>query len=99
MKKNLPQPINVMSRKPFIPYYADAKWFLTPATYEEVINSKGVDYIVIDRAVDFYLRPELRFLFDTTKIPADLKFMVGIRNPRTSELHIGVYKINRSLSE
>lgn len=96
MKENLPAPVRVMSRKPYIPYYADAIWFVTPATYEEVIklaHSKGVDYIVVDRSIEFYLRPELRFLFDTAQRPADLKFMGGIRHPRTQELYIGVYKI------
>lgn len=102
MRENLPAPVRVMSRKPYIPYYADAIWFLTPATYEEVIklaHANGVDYIVVDRGIDFYLRPELRFLFDTAKIPADLKFVGGIRHPKTQELYIGVYKINRNLSE
>lgn len=101
MRDNLPAPVRVMSRKPYIPYYADAIWFGTPATYEEVIklaHAEGVDYIVVDRGIEFYLRPELRFLFDTAKIPADLKFMGGIRDPRTHELYIGVYKISRSLS-
>lgn len=98
MRKNLPAPVRVMSRKPYIPYYADAIWFGTPETYEEVINlahSKGIDYIVVDRSIEFYLRPELRFLFDTTKIPADLKFVGGIRHPRTQELYIGVYRIEK----
>ena len=98
MKENLPHPIRVMSRKPFIPYYADAIWFVTPATYKEVIelaNQKAIDYIVIDKNVDYYLRPELRFLFDTKQAPADLKFISGIRHSKTGNLMVGIYKINR----
>jgi len=98
MKENLPYPFRVMSRKPFIPYYADAIWFVTPATYKEVIelaNQEAIDYIVIDRKFEYYLRPKLRFLFDTKQSPADLKFIEGIHNPKTGELVIGIYKINR----
>jgi len=98
MKENLPHPIRVMSRKPFIPYYADAIWFVTPSTYKAVIdlaNQNAVDYIVIDRRIDYYLRPELRFLFDTKQAPADLKFIDGIRHPKTGQLVVGIYKINR----
>jgi len=98
MKENLPHPVRVMSRKPYIPYYADAIWFVMPPTYMEVIelaNQKAIDYIVIDRRVDYYLRPELRFLFDTKQTPADLKFIDGIRHPKTGQLIIGIYKINR----
>ena len=101
MEKNLPQPIRVMTRKPYIPYYADAIWFTTPATYDEVIKlakSHEVDYIVIDRDIEFFLRPELRFLFDPKQAPQELKLISGIRYPRTNELYIGVYKINRNIT-
>ena len=101
MEKNLPQPIRVMSRKPYIPYYADAVWFATPATYDEVIKlakSHEVDYIVIDRDIEYFLRPELRFLFDPKEVPQELKLISGIRYPKTNELYIGLYKINRSIT-
>lgn len=96
IKKNLPEPVRVMSRKPFIAYYADAKWFGTPSTYPEVLElarSKHVDYIVIDRGIDYYLRPELRFLFDPNKIPPELKYMGGVKHPETGEMFIGLYRI------
>lgn len=96
MKENLPHPARVMARKPYIPYYADATWFLTPPTYNAVIefaDQNGIDYLVIDRKYDYYLRPELRFLFQTEQVPADLKLIYGTRNPRTGELVTGVYEI------
>lgn len=96
MKENLPHSARVMARKPFIPYYADAIWFLTPPTYNAVIafaDQNGIDYLVIDRKYDYYLRPELRFLFQTEQAPADLKLIYGTRNPRTGELVTGVYEI------
>lgn len=102
MKEKLPHPLRVMSRKPYVPYYADAIWFGTPATYEEVIKSakeKSVDYIVLDRDIEYYLRPELRFLFDPKQAPAELTFIGGIRHPKTGELYIGLYKINREIKK
>lgn len=98
MKENLPHQVRVMARKPFIPYYAEATWFSTPSTHAEIIEfagQNGIDYLVIDRKFDYYLRPELRFLFKTELAPADLKFINGIRNPRTGELVTGIYKISR----
>ena len=98
MKETIPKPIRIMSRKPNIPYYADAQWFVTPPTYPEVLELaklKNVDYIVLDKGVDYYLRPELRFLFDPNKIPPELKFMGGVKHPETGELFIGLFKIER----
>jgi hypothetical protein len=98
MEKNLPHPIRVMSRKPYVAYYADAIWFVTPATYDEVIKlarEKDVDYIVLDRDIEYYLRPELRFLFNPKQAPKELTLAGGIRYPQTGELYIGLYKINR----
>ncbi len=98
MKKNLEPPLRVMSRKPYIPYYADATWFLTPPTYSEVMKlsiSKAVDYIVVDREVDYHLRPALRFLLDPKQAPEELQFMGGTWSRTTNELYIGVYKIRR----
>ena len=88
----------MMSRKPYIPYYADAKWFGTPPTYLEVLElarSKHVDYILIDRGIDYYLRPELRFLFDPNKSPPELKYIGGVKHPETGELFIGLYRIEK----
>lgn len=98
MKENLKHPIKAMSRKPYIPYYADAIFFTTPATYEEVIelaNSRDIDYLIVDRDIDFYLQPKLRFLFNPEKAPKDLEFIGGVRHPQTGELYIGLYKIKR----
>lgn len=102
MKEKLPHPLRVMSRKPYVPYYADGVWFTTPSTYDEVIklaNEKSVDYIVLDRDIEYYLRPELRFLFDPKQAPGELTFVGGIRYPKTGELLIGLYKINRGLNK
>lgn len=102
MKKNLTHPRRVMSRTPYIPYYADAVWFSTPATYKTAMNlakTKNIDYMVIDRSIDFYLQPELRFLFNTTNIPPELNLILGIGNTRTKKLHIGVYKIEKDLMD
>lgn len=101
MKENLPQQIRVMSRKPYIPYYADAVWFNTPATYDEVIklaSSNAVDYIILDRGIEYYLRPELRFLFDPKQVPQSLEYVGGIRHPKTGELYIGIYRIRRVIT-
>ncbi|MCC7202781.1 MAG: glycosyltransferase family 39 protein [Nitrospirae bacterium] len=98
MNTNLPHPLRMMTRKPYIPYFAGATWFLTPSTYNAVIelaNQKGVDYIVVDRRYDYFLRPELRFLFHKELAPSDLKFIDGVNDSKTSELVIGIYKINR----
>lgn len=98
MKEKLPHPLRVMSRKPYVPYYADGVWFTTPPTYDEVIkqaNANAVDYIVLDREIEYNLRPELRFLFDPKQAPEELSFVGGIRYPKTGELYIGVYRINR----
>ena len=98
MKEKIPKPIRVMSRKPYIPYYADAQWFGTPPTYPEVLElakSKNVDYIVLDKGVDYYLRPELRFLFDPDKIPPELQFIGGVKHPKTGKLLIVLYRIER----
>ncbi|MCC6544973.1 MAG: glycosyltransferase family 39 protein [Nitrospirae bacterium] len=100
MKGNLPQPVRVMSRKPYIPYYAEALWFTTPATHKEVMElarSKEIDYIVVDKRVEYYLRPELRFLFYPKDAPKDFAFIGGIQNKKTGELSIGLYKINRTV--
>lgn len=99
MKGYLPRPVRVMSRKPYIAYYADAEWFGTPPTYVEVLElarSKNVDYILIDKGIEYYLRPELRFLFDLKHVPSELEFVGGIRHPGTEELVIGIFKIKKS---
>jgi len=97
MKDNLTKPLRVMARKPIIPYYANAQWFATPYTYKEVLELarvKNIDYILLDRGVDYYLRPELRFLFNPNKIPSELKYIGGIKHPRTGEVFIILYRIN-----
>lgn len=98
MKEKLPQPLRIMSRKPFIPFYADGVWFITPPTFPEVIQlakEKSVDYIVLDMDIDFVKRPALRFLFYQKQVPAELSFIGGIRHPKTGEFIIIIYKINR----
>lgn len=100
MKEKLPHPLRVMSRKPYVPYYADGVWFTTPPSYNEVMKlakENSIDYIVVDRNIEYYLRPELRFLFNPVQVPEGLKFIGGIRHPRTGELYIGIYRINRGI--
>lgn len=98
MRDNLPKPIRVMARKPITPYYADAQWFATPSTYPEVLELarlKDVDYILLDKGIDYHLRPELRFLFDPDKIPPELKYMGGINHSKTGDILIGLYRIEK----
>ena len=96
MKKNLPHPVRTMSRKPYIPYYADAIFFVTPPAFEDVINvakANNIEYIIMDRDVDYILRPQLRFLFNPDTVPENLKLIFGYSHPKTGEILIGVYRI------
>ena len=98
MKENLPRPIRVMSRAPFIPYHADGIFFLTPPTYEGVIETakaNNIDYIVVDRDVDYDLRPKLKFLFNPRIVPKDFKLIGGFTHPNTGEILTAVYRIEK----
>ncbi len=98
MKDNLPPPIRAMSRGPFVPYHADGIFFLTPPTYEAVIRTaraNNIDYLILDRDVDYDLRPKLKFLFNPARIPEELKLIGGYTHPTTGEILMAVYKIRR----
>ncbi len=98
MRDNLPKPVRLMARKPVTPYYADAQWFTTPPSYPEVLElatSKNVDYILIERDVDYHLRKELRFLFDPDQLPSELRYVGGIKHTGTGELFIGLFRIEK----
>ncbi|MBI5192086.1 MAG: glycosyltransferase family 39 protein [Nitrospirae bacterium] len=102
MKKELPHPLRVMSRKPFMPYYADAIWFNTPATYIEMLQlakEKSVDYIVLEREFEYERRPELRFLFYPKQVPPELSYIGGLQSPKTGEVYIALYRINREIGK
>ena len=98
MKENLPHPVRAMSRVPFIVYHADGIYYLTPSTYEGVISyarSNGIDYIVVDRDIDYNLRPKLKFLFTPRIVPKDFKLVGGYTHPVTGEILTAVYKIEK----
>jgi 4-amino-4-deoxy-L-arabinose transferase-like glycosyltransferase len=98
MKENLPRPIRAMSRAPFITYHAEGIFFVSPPTYEEVIGAAkayGIDYIVVDRDVDYDLRPRLKFLFNPRIVPKDFKLIGGYTHPTTGEILTAVYRIEK----
>lgn len=98
MKENLPRPIKAMSRAPFIVYHAGGIYYFSPPTYEEVLNAAkvyGVDYIVVDRDVDYDLRPKLKFLFNPRIVPKEFKLVGGYTHPTTGEILTAVYRIEK----
>lgn len=78
IKKNLPSDTIMMSRKAFIPVYADRKFLMLPfADYQDVIaysRVKGVNVIIMDEKYN-PSRPQLAFLFEK---PDQLKDLVPI---------------------
>ena len=98
MKENLPHPIRAMSRAPFIPYHAEGIYYFSPPTYEEVLNTAKVyriDYIVVDRDVDYDLRPKLKFLFNPGIVPKEIQTNRGYTHPNTGEILTAVYRIEK----
>ncbi len=98
MKENLPHPIRAMSRAPFIVYHAEGIYYFSPPTYEEVLNTAkvyGVDYIVVDRDVDYDLRPKLKFLFNPGIVPKEFRLIGGYTHPTTGEILTAVYRIEK----
>jgi 4-amino-4-deoxy-L-arabinose transferase-like glycosyltransferase len=69
----------VLSRKPFVSFYADASWEIVPvANYERTIafaRSRQVRFVVIDERLVGKLRPDLTFLLDPSNAPSDLKLL------------------------
>jgi 4-amino-4-deoxy-L-arabinose transferase-like glycosyltransferase len=76
LKDNMPAGSVVMSRYPAIAFYADAQWEPTPnAEYDQVrvyAQAQDIDYFVLDEAETVELRPQLAFLLDYSKLPADI---------------------------
>jgi 4-amino-4-deoxy-L-arabinose transferase-like glycosyltransferase len=76
LKDHIPTGSVVMSRYPAIAFYADAQWEPTPnAEYEQIrvyAQAQNVDYLVLDEGETVELRPQLAFLLDPNRLPADL---------------------------
>ena len=80
IKEHVPEPRVMMARKPYLPYYSDSTWFMTPTTLPEVLKlaqSEHVDYLFIDRIVDGRLRPELTFLLDPRRAPKNFELIAA----------------------
>ena len=68
-----------MSRYPAIAFHAGARWVPTPnANYDEIIpyaRNKGADYFVVDERETTTMRPQLGFLVEAKRIPAELELI------------------------
>jgi 4-amino-4-deoxy-L-arabinose transferase-like glycosyltransferase len=69
----------IMSRKPWVSFYADGDWVCLPyGDIDEVIGyaqEKKVKYLVIDELLITRLRPQLAFLLDENNAPKVLKLI------------------------
>jgi 4-amino-4-deoxy-L-arabinose transferase-like glycosyltransferase len=78
LKENSQEPI-VISRKPFVAFYASGLHIPLPyASYEDTINYakyKKVDYLVIDERYISKTRPQLTFLLNEENTPTDLELV------------------------
>jgi hypothetical protein len=90
-----PQP-SIMSRKPFISFYAEGNWILTPyASIEEVLDFarfKGIDLLALDSRYVMIARPFLIPLLDFTRPRKDLQYVHHIYDPPGRRI-IVVYRV------
>ena len=80
MKEHAPQDSVIMSRKPWVAFYAERIGIPLPyANYSQMLyyaRCHDVSHVVIDERLISELRPELAFLLDETKAPRnDLKLI------------------------
>lgn len=96
MKTHLPSPLVVMARRPAVPYFADAVWYITPLTIADLFSmaqQSAIGYVVVDRRVDGPLHSEVGALLDTSRPPAGLDLMASYRLS-DGRMSIAVYKIS-----
>ena len=94
MKDRTPKDSVIISRKPWVAFYADRIGISLPyANYTQMIyfaRYHNANYIVIDKRLISELRPELQFLLDETKAPKnDLKLIY--KNDKIN--NILIYKV------
>jgi 4-amino-4-deoxy-L-arabinose transferase-like glycosyltransferase len=95
IRDHLPHPLAIMARKPYVPYYADAVWFMTPTTIDgvlELARTKHVEYLILDRGTDPGLRPELAFLLDPDRAPNSLQ-LVASQKIENGPVIVALYRI------
>jgi len=94
MKEHAPQDSVIMSRKPWVAFYAERIGIPLPyANYSQMLyyaRCHNVSHVVIDERLISELRPELAFLLDETKAPEnDLKLIYK----NDSRHRILIYKV------
>lgn len=96
MKEHLQPPLAIIARKPYIPYFAEGVWYVTPATIEEVVKvakERHVEYLVVDRASDTRSRPEVATLLEPHRAGAAFELVAVQRYP-DGRVMMALYKIN-----
>lgn len=93
--------ITIMSRKPFLPYYAGADWLIMPyGGYQEVVKfakNRDVDFLYVDKQ-SVLLSPQLAILMSPrVNIPEMPKFYWVSSKENPEEIYLALYQINDSL--
>ncbi len=85
IKENQSPRPSIMSRKPFISFYAEGNWILTPyARIEDILDFarfKGIDLLALDSRYVMIARPFLIPLLDFTKPHKGLQYVHNIYDP------------------
>jgi hypothetical protein len=98
MRDQLQAPLSVMARKPYVPYFAGANWYYTPATLDGVLRlarERHIDYLVLDRSVDAGSPSELASLLEPGTPPAAVQLVATQPLPSGRYL-LALYRIRRT---
>ncbi|MEW6681662.1 MAG: glycosyltransferase family 39 protein [Nitrospirota bacterium] len=98
MHDQLRGPLSVMSRKPYVPYFARATWYYTPATIDGVLSlarERHVDYLVVDRSVYADSRSEQARLLEPGTPPMSLE-LVAVQPLSGGGYFLALYRIKRT---
>ncbi len=98
MRGQLQAPLSVMARKPYVPYFAGAVWYYTPATIDGVLRlarERHVDYLVVDRSVDAGSQSELAALLEPGTPPTAVELVATQPLPNGRYL-LALYRIRHT---